>query len=75
VRSSPTASDVARRRAPIGSLGNSIHGAPVISPDASARLPRRPIVASVAGETPRARIRAALHAMGLRELHDFVCAA
>jgi glycosyltransferase involved in cell wall biosynthesis len=58
-----------------GRLGNAIHGAPVVPPEAIPGLPRRPIVASVAGETPRRRIREALAGMGLRELRDFVCAA
>ena len=58
-----------------GRLGNTIHGAPVVPPEAIPRLPRRPIVASVAGETPRRLIREALAAMGFRELQDFVCAA
>ena len=58
-----------------GRLGNTIHGAPVIAPDALARVPRLPLVASVAGAGPRRQIRAALAALGRRELHDFVCAA
>ena len=52
-----------------------IHGAPVISIAELAAAPRGPVVASVAGETPRRLIRAALAAMGLRETADFVCAA
>jgi glycosyltransferase involved in cell wall biosynthesis len=58
-----------------GRLGQRIHGAPVIPPDALVRVPRRPIVVSVAGETPRRQIRAALAGMGFEELRDFVCAA
>jgi glycosyltransferase involved in cell wall biosynthesis len=58
-----------------GRLGQTIHGAPVVPPDALRELPRRPLVVSVSGEEPRARIRAALAAMGFRELHDFVVAA
>src|SRR6185369_16518334 len=58
-----------------GRLGNAIHGAPVVPPEALASLRRRPIVASVAGERPRGLIRAALVQMGFRELDDFVCAA
>jgi glycosyltransferase involved in cell wall biosynthesis len=58
-----------------GRLGNTIHGAPVIAPDALARVPRLPVVASVAGERPRREIRAALGAMGFEETRDFVCAA
>jgi len=58
-----------------GRLGNSIHGAPVVPPEAIPDLPRRPIVASVAGEKPRRLIREALDGLGLRELQDYVCAA
>jgi len=58
-----------------GRLGNTIHGAPVVPPEEIPRLPRRPIVASVAGEAPRRLIRAALARMGLVETVDFVCAA
>jgi len=58
-----------------GRLGNRIHGAPVIPPDALARLPRRPLVVSVAGADARARIRAALAAMGFEESRDYLCAA
>jgi hypothetical protein len=58
-----------------GRLGQRIHGAPVIPPQALRELPRRPIVASVAGEGARSQIRAALAQMGFRELVDFVCAA
>jgi len=56
-------------------LGQRIHGAPVIPPDALVSLPRAPIVVSVAGPGPRGRIRRALASMGFRELEDFVCAA
>lgn len=58
-----------------GRLGNRIHGSPVVPPAALERLPRRPLVASVAGAGPRAEIRAALAALGYRETRDFVCAA
>ena len=58
-----------------GRLGQRIHGAPVIPPQALRELPRRPIVASVAGERARSQIRAALAQMGFQELVDFVCAA
>ena len=58
-----------------GRVGNTIHGARVISvADLQAR-PRRPIVASVAGEEARREIRAALGAIGFREMRDYVCAA
>ncbi len=58
-----------------GRLGNTIHGAPVVRPEALPHLPRHPIVASVAGAEPRRRIRAALTGMGFAETRDFVCAA
>lgn len=58
-----------------GRLGNVIHGARVIPPDALSTLPRRPIVVSVAHTVPRRDARAALTRMGFRELQDFVCAA
>jgi glycosyltransferase involved in cell wall biosynthesis len=56
-------------------LGETIHGAPVVRPEALPGLPRRPIVVSVAGAAPRAEIRAQLAALGFQELRDFVCAA
>ena len=56
-------------------LGETIHGAPVVRPEALGGLPRRPVVASVAGAAARAEIRAAAAALGLEELRDFVCAA
>jgi glycosyltransferase involved in cell wall biosynthesis len=58
-----------------GRLGQRIHGALVITPDELRYVTRRPIVASVAGATPRDQIRAALRTMGFTELIDFVCAA
>jgi cellulose synthase/poly-beta-1,6-N-acetylglucosamine synthase-like glycosyltransferase len=56
-------------------LGETIHGAAVVPPEALRGLPRRPVVASVAGAAARAEIRAAAAALGLEELRDFVCAA
>ena len=56
-------------------LGERIHGADVIPPDALSTHPRLPIVTSVAGARPRSEIRAALATMGLAEGIDFVCAA
>jgi cellulose synthase/poly-beta-1,6-N-acetylglucosamine synthase-like glycosyltransferase len=56
-------------------LGNVIHGAPVVPPAALAALPRRPLVASVAGEAARGEIRAFLATMRWVETRDFVCAA
>jgi len=58
-----------------GRLGNVIHGAPVIHPDALVLERHRPLVASVVGPTARSEIRHALAARGFRELRDFVCAA
>ena len=58
-----------------GRLGNSIHGAPVISVEELRAHPRRPLVAAVAGERPRREIRDMLSAIGLHETRDFVCAA
>ena len=58
-----------------GRLGNRIHGAPVLPPEALAGRDPEPVVVSVAGATPRARIRAELDRMGYRETEDFVCAA
>lgn len=58
-----------------GRLGQRIHGADVIHPDALPGLPRRPIIASVAGAEARRLIRGALDGMGFRELRDYVCAA
>jgi glycosyltransferase involved in cell wall biosynthesis len=58
-----------------GRLGNTIHGAPVIAPPALEEWRHLPLVASVAGDNARSRIRAALSRMGYRELLDYVCAA
>lgn len=56
-------------------LGERIHGAPVVAPDVIGRLPRQPLVASVAGAGPRALIRAHLDALGWIETRDYVCVA
>ncbi len=56
-------------------VGNTIHGAPVVLPDALPTLPRLPVVVSVAGATPRAQIRAFMAGHGFEEIRDFVCAA
>jgi len=58
-----------------GRIGNRIHGAPVVPPDALAGLPRGRLVASVAGAGPRALIRGFLARLGWEELRDFVVAA
>ena len=57
-----------------GRLGNVIQGAPVISPDrlAAPECRARLIIVSVAGDTARAEIRAALGALGIS---NYVCAA
>ena len=56
-------------------VGQRIHGAPVLPPEALRTLRDVPIVVSVSGAGPRAEIRAALGAMGFLERRDFVCAA
>jgi glycosyltransferase involved in cell wall biosynthesis len=56
-------------------LGQRIHGAPVVPPEALRHLRTVPVVASVAGPTPRAEIRATLTALGFRECRDFLCTA
>jgi glycosyltransferase involved in cell wall biosynthesis len=58
-----------------GRIGQRIAGAAVIEPKSLIDVPRRPIIASVAGITARAEIREALRAMGFEELSDFVVAA
>lgn len=58
-----------------GRLGQQIHGAPVVSPDALPTLHGRKLIASVAGAGPRRQIRDALAHAGFEELRDFVCAA
>jgi glycosyltransferase involved in cell wall biosynthesis len=58
-----------------GRLGQTIHGAPVVPPDALPSLPPLPLVASVAGLEPRTQIRVFLERLGRRETVDYVCAA
>ena len=58
-----------------GRIGQRIHGAQVIPPEALTRVRRCPIVVSVAGQSARSQIRGALSEMGFRERVDFVCAA
>jgi glycosyltransferase involved in cell wall biosynthesis len=58
-----------------GRIGNRIHGAPVITPEALAGLDGRPVVVSVAHEGPRAEVRAWMARHGRRETIDYVCAA
>jgi glycosyltransferase involved in cell wall biosynthesis len=56
-------------------IGQRIHGAPVVSPDALRDRVQHKIVVSVSGLGPRTEIRAALGEMGYSEPRDFVCAA
>jgi glycosyltransferase involved in cell wall biosynthesis len=58
-----------------GRLGQVIHGAPVVAPQALRDLDGRPIVASVAGLEARSQIRAFLDGLGRREALEYVCAA
>lgn len=58
-----------------GRLGNRIHHAPVIPPDALPQVPPHPVVVSVAGLTARREIRQCMADMGFIEGRDFVCAA
>lgn len=58
-----------------GRLGNRIHQASVIPPEALACTPRRPLVVSVAGTVARQIIRHTLARMGFVEMADYVCAA
>jgi hypothetical protein len=56
-------------------LGETVHGAPVIRPEALLSRPRRPVLASVAGSFARAEIRALCARLGLREDVDYWCVA
>ncbi len=58
-----------------GRIGQVIHGAPVVPPSDVPTLPRLPILVSVAGAGPRAKVREALAAMEFVEDVDFVCTA
>jgi glycosyltransferase involved in cell wall biosynthesis len=58
-----------------GRIGQRIAGAKVISPVELGAVPRRPLIVSVAGATPRSQIRSALFELGYRDTVDFVCAA
>ncbi|MEE9125766.1 MAG: glycosyltransferase [Planctomycetota bacterium] len=58
-----------------GRLGNRIHGAEVVAPDALERLPKLPLLVSVAGAGLRNQIRDRLCALGWQELRDYVCVA
>lgn len=56
-------------------IGERIHGAPVIPPEAVAPLRGQPLVVSVARAEPRTQIRLALAGMGFVEGRDYLCAA
>ncbi len=58
-----------------GRLGNRIHGAAVVAPEALPRLPKLPLLVSVAGAVPRNQIRDRLRVLGWQELRDYVCVA
>ena len=61
-----------------GRLGQRIHGAPVVAPDALSAMigdPTLRVIASVAGAGPRLEIRNELRGLGLEEGEGFVCAA
>jgi len=58
-----------------GRIGQTIHGAPVVGPGDIERLPRYPLIVSVAGLEPRTLIRERLSAIGRVEGRDFFCAA
>ncbi len=58
-----------------GRLGTRIHGARVIPPEELPRVPRAPIVVSVAGASARSEIRESLARMGFEETRDYYCAA
>jgi glycosyltransferase involved in cell wall biosynthesis len=58
-----------------GRLGQRIAGAPVIRPEGLCAYTRAFVVVSVAGPVARQQIRAALDAMGRRELEDYVVCA
>lgn len=56
-------------------MGQEIHGAPVVTPDATARFGRALHLGSVAQVGARRQIREAAEGLGLRELDDFVMVA
>lgn len=58
-----------------GRLGQLIRGVRVLAPSALPKLPRAPLLVSVAGITPRSEIRAALTEFGFEETRDYVCCA
>ncbi|NIM02349.1 MAG: glycosyltransferase [Acidobacteria bacterium] len=58
-----------------GRIGQTIHGAPVVSPEEIGRLGNDPLIVSVSGAGPRAEIRAKLQTLDRIENRDYVCAA
>lgn len=56
-------------------LGERIHGAPVVPPEALPGLVKLPLLISVAGPAPRNEIRGQLRQWGFREGVDYHCAA
>jgi len=56
-------------------IGQRIHGAEVIAPEALDQHRELPIVVSVAHAGPRTEIRSALESMGFRDGVDYVSAA
>ncbi len=58
-----------------GKIGQIIHSAPVVPPEAVSAFPDALILAAVAGPRPRDEIRAALRAVGRIEGKDFVAVA
>jgi GT2 family glycosyltransferase len=56
-------------------LGQKIHGAPVVPPEALPDMRGTPVVVSVAGPIARSQIREALARMHFVELSDFICCA
>jgi glycosyltransferase involved in cell wall biosynthesis len=58
-----------------GRLGQRIHGAPVVPPEALGNDRPQRLIVSVAGAAARSKVRGALAAMGYVEERDYVCAA
>ncbi len=58
-----------------GRIGQTIHGARVVSPQGIDRLPKAPLIVSVSGAGPRSEIRAKLRDLNRVEGSDYVCAA
>ena len=56
-------------------IGQRIHGAEVVTPEALAELRGRPLLVSVARAGPRGEIRAALSEMRFVEGRDYLCCA